>query len=65
MLYRHVEQIVCDYTIYVLYTQISDDCTNISNLSVSTGVADLIPKKGQKYWLYGNRNKFGNETGKQ
>ena len=30
MLYRHVKQMVCDHTTYVLCTHASDDCTDVS-----------------------------------
>ena len=64
-MHRHVKKIVCDHTTYIIYTQVTDDCTWLSNLSVTNGVTDLTPKKQQNYWCYGNGNKFGSETGKE
>ena len=48
MLYRHVKQMVCDHTSYVLCTQFSGDCTCIFDLSVTNSVADLTPDKKGK-----------------
>ena len=38
---------VCDHTTYVLCTQIIDDCTDVSNLSVTNSVADLTLDKAR------------------
>ena len=48
MLYRHVKQMLCDHTSYVLCTQVSGDCTYVSNFSISNSVAGLIPEKKLK-----------------
>ena len=39
---------VCDHTIYVLCTQVSNDCTDISNLSVTNSLANLTPENKGK-----------------
>ena len=44
MLYRNVKQMIYDHTSYVLCTQITDDCTDVSNISVTNSVADLTPE---------------------
>ena len=36
---------VCDHTKYVIYTQVSNDCPDIYNLSVKNSVAGLTPEK--------------------
>ena len=48
MFYRHVKQMVCGHTSYFLCTQVSGDCTDISNISITHSVADLTPEKTGK-----------------
>ena len=44
ILYRHVKQMVCDHTSYVLCTQVSGDFIDVSNISIISSVAGLIPE---------------------
>ena len=48
MLYRHVKQMVCDLTSYVLCTRVSGNCTYVSNISVTHSAAGLTPEKKGK-----------------
>ena len=65
MLYRHMKLMVCNHTSYVLCTQVSNDCTYVSSLSVTNSVDSFTPEKKGKIMCNGDKNKVESDKDKK